>query len=49
MSGNYYMLPPFDEATLNCQWGTVTFEKIASHEVLTPPTIEENEDVELEA
>lgn len=48
MSGTYYMLPPFEPSTLNCQWGTVTFERMASHEVLSPPTIEEIEDVELE-
>jgi hypothetical protein len=47
MAGNYYMLPPFEESTLNCQWGTVTFTRMASHEKITPPNLNE-EPVEIE-
>lgn len=38
MSGNYYMLPPFDESTLNCQWGSITFRKLAEGATLSPPS-----------
>jgi hypothetical protein len=37
MSGNYYMLPPFDASTLNCKWGTITFRKIDEKAKLKPP------------
>lgn len=48
MSGSYYMLPPFDEATLNCQWGTVTFRRIASEATLDLSDFDAEEEVELE-
>ena len=47
MAGNYYMLPPFEESTLNCQWGVITFTKMAPDGVLTPPNLEP-ESVEIE-
>lgn len=37
MTGNYYMLPPFDEATLNCKWGAIVFRKIEENTQLLPP------------
>lgn len=38
MSGSYYMLPPFDESTLNCKWGTITFRKLEANAALSPPS-----------
>lgn len=37
MTGNYYTLPPFDEATLNCKWGAIIFSKIEEDTRLSPP------------
>jgi hypothetical protein len=37
MSGRYYMLPPFDESTLNCKWGTITFRRIEEKATLAVP------------
>jgi hypothetical protein len=28
LTGNYYVLPPFDERMQNCQWGTIRFSKL---------------------
>jgi hypothetical protein len=46
MSGNYYMLPPFDEATLNCKWGSVVFYKVKENAERLPLDSCEPEDEE---
>jgi len=48
MSGNYYMLPPFEESTLNCKWGTITFHKLEENAKLLPPHGYSLEEEELE-
>lgn len=48
MAGNYYMLPPFDESTLNCKWGTITFTKLAENANLSPPRDFSLEDEQVE-
>lgn len=48
MTGNYYMLPPFDETTLNCKWGTIVFRKLESGAKLSPPDNYKLEDEPLE-
>lgn len=37
MAGNYYMLPPFNEATLNAKWGSIVFRKLEQDDQLLPP------------
>jgi hypothetical protein len=44
MAGNYYMLPPFHEATLNAKWGSVVFRKLKDGAQLLPPDIHGPED-----
>ncbi len=48
MTGNYYMLPPFDEATLNCKWGAIVFRRIEETAQLLPPNNYESENESLE-
>ncbi len=48
MSGNYYMLPPFDESTLNCKWGTITFRRLDANADPSPPSGYSLEDEQLE-
>jgi hypothetical protein len=36
MTGKYYMLPPFDEATLNCKWGSIVFKRLAAGDEVQP-------------
>lgn len=37
MTGNYFMLPPFDEAVLNSPFGTIVFRRLADNATLLPP------------
>jgi hypothetical protein len=37
MNGKFYVLPPFDEKALNCNWGDITLTRIAPDEPLSPP------------
>jgi hypothetical protein len=48
MTGNYYMLPPFAEATLNCKWGTITFRRLEAGAELLPPIDYTPDDKQLE-
>jgi hypothetical protein len=48
MSGSYYTLPPFDESTLNCQWGTVTFSRISIDAELDLSDFGQVEEAEIE-
>lgn len=41
MTGNYYLLPPFDPEVLNCKHGTIKFKKISNPSDVTPPTLSE--------
>lgn len=35
--GKFYVLPPFDQATLNCNWGDISLRKIGPAEIIQPP------------
>lgn len=37
MSGNYYLLPPFEPSTLNCRYGEIKMKKIDETIEITPP------------
>lgn len=37
MNGKFYVLPPFDESALNCNWGDLTLRRLAADTPLLPP------------
>jgi hypothetical protein len=37
MNGKFYVLPPFDESALNCNWGDLKLKRLDANALLLPP------------